>query len=176
MGKKHGVWFDLIDHISIHDQVIEQNKWLIKSGQDEYTYQRLKKDGIERLKQDIVFETHNGCQIEISKETLISNHNLHNGMTTYFRYNCLIPKKNYHLRYHAAHGTTYNPNAPWHDKPHKHEFDGKTQKIDVYSHDHRPTGDQKRTYTWKAYPVILTFLNHEDWPFVSEFLDEISAK
>jgi hypothetical protein len=55
MGKKHGVWFDLIDHISIHDQVIEQNKWLIKSGQDEYTYQRFKKDGIERLKQDIVF-------------------------------------------------------------------------------------------------------------------------
>jgi hypothetical protein len=104
------VWFDLIDHISIHDQVIEQNEWLIKSGQDEYKYQRLKKDGIERLKQDIIFETHNGCQIEISKETLISNHNPHNGMTTYFRYNCLISKKNYHLRYHAAHGTMYNPN------------------------------------------------------------------
>jgi hypothetical protein len=34
MGKKHGIWFDLIDHIAIHDEVIEQSSWQIKSGQD----------------------------------------------------------------------------------------------------------------------------------------------
>lgn len=97
MGKKHGIWFDLIDHIAIHDEVIEQSSWQIKSGQDEYNYQRIQKDGIDRLKQDIAFETNNGCSIEISKETLISIHNPHNGMTIYFRYNCLMPSKNYHL-------------------------------------------------------------------------------
>jgi hypothetical protein len=85
-----------------------------------------------------------------------------------------MPSKNYHLRYHSAHGTAYNPNAPWHDKPHRHEFDGKIQKIDVYSHDHRPKSDQGSKYTWKGYPVDLTFLENEDWPFVSEFLDEVS--
>ncbi len=105
MGKKHGIWFDLIDHIAIHDEVIEQSSWQIKSGQGEYNYQRIQKDGIDRLKQDIAFETNNGCSIEISKETLISIHNPHNGMTIYFRYNCLMPSKNYHLRYHSAHGT-----------------------------------------------------------------------
>lgn len=173
MGKKHGVWFDLFEHIAIHEDVIKQNRWQIKSGQEDYQYQRITKNGVERLKQDIAFETHNGCQVEISKETLISNHNSHLGTTTYFRYNCLLPFKNVHLRYHAAHGVSYNPNAPWHDKPHRHEFDGKTQKIDVYSFDHRPLTDQKKIYTWKQFPVALNFLNHEDWPFVSEFLDEI---
>lgn len=176
MGKKHGVWFDLFEHIAIHDEVIEQNLWQIKTGQDEYVYQRFIKNGAQKLKQDIKFVTHNGCSVEISKETLISIHNPHLGMTDDFRYNCLIPNKNYHLRYHAAHSKTHNPNAPWHDKPHRHEFDGKTQKIDVYSHDHRPTSDKKRAYTWNGHPVVLTFLEHEEWPFVSEFLEEISKK
>lgn len=174
MGRKHGIWFDLLDHIDIHDKVIEQNLWQIKSGKNEYDYQRIIKNGIEYLKQSISFETYNGCQIEISKEAILSNHNPLLGMTTYFRYNCLCSAKNYHLRYHASHGLAYNPNAPWHDKPHRHEFDGKIQKIDVYSHDHRPMSEQKRTYTWRNYPVILTFLEHEDWPFVSEFLDEVT--
>lgn len=174
MSKKHGVWFDLLDHIAIHDEVIEQNLWQIKNGQDQYDYKRMSVNGIERIKQDIAFETYNGCQIEISKETLVSSHNPHLGMTSHFRYNCLIPASNFHLRYHAAHGFLYNSNAPWHDKPHRHEFNGKVQKIDIYSHDHRPLQDQKRSYTWKSFPVVLNFLNHEDWPFVSEFLDEIS--
>lgn len=176
MGNKHGVWFNLFEHIAIHDNVIKQNQWQIKSGQDEYRYLLIEKNGVKKLKQEITFETYNNCHIEISKETLISNHNPANGMTSSFSYNCLKLSSKYHLRYHAAHGVTYNPNAPWHDKPHRHEFDGKVQRIDVYSYDHRPKSDQGRSYTWKGYPVLLNFLDHEDWPFISEFLEEVSRK
>ncbi len=174
MGKKHGIWFDLIGHLTIHENVLNQYLWLISTDETEYTVRRFSDINQNKLGQKISFETTNGFFIDISKEVHISSHDPKIGMTGAFSYNCLSLKTKFHLGYHSAHGATYNPNAPWHDKPHRHEFDGKIQKIDVYSHDHRPKSDQGRRYTWKGCPVVLTFLDHEDWPFVSEFLDEVS--
>jgi hypothetical protein len=50
------------------------------------------------------------------------------------------------------------------------------QKIDVYSFDHRPKVDQGHSYTWKRLMVVLKFLDHEECPFASEFLDEVSSQ
>jgi hypothetical protein len=174
MGKKHGIWFDLVEHITIHDKVIENYAWLIKSEHRGYDYQRYEKNGTSLLKQIISFETYNDCVVSIAKEAIISTNNTPSVMTLDFSYNCHRPKHNYHLRYHSPHGQTYNHNSPWHDRIHRHEFDGKVQRIDVFSFDHRLKADLGRKYSWKTYPVVLNFLDHEDWPHVSEFLDEVS--
>ena len=174
MGQKHGVWFDLSTHLAIHNDVIKKFSWLIQSGDTEYKISNLNEKGQDKVKHSISFESTNGYLINITKETLISSLDPESAMTVYFSYNCLSLKGDYHLRYHSAHSPVYNPNAPWHDKPHRHEFDGKKKVIDIYSHDHRPKKDQFNKYTWKGYPVTLTFLENEDWPFVKEFLEEVS--
>lgn len=176
MGKKHGVWFDLSNHLAIHKDVI-QNKfsWLIRSGDTDYTIMKFHDKGHDKIKHSISFETINGYLVNITKETLISSHDPESAMTVDFSYNCLSLKGDYHLRYHSGHSPVYNPNAPWHDKPHRHEFDGNIQQIDIYSHDHRPAKDLLKKYTWKGYPVDLTFLGHENWHYVSQFLDEVAA-
>lgn len=174
MGTKHGVWFDLAKHLAIHSSVIQKFNWFIRSGASTYNIQRFKKKEDEIIKHSILFETKNGYQVEIAKETLISPHDDSIAMTVNFSYNCIKKSETYHLRYHSAHSNAYNPNAPWHDKPHRHELNGLTKTIDVYSHDHRPIKDKNLRYSWKGYPVKLIFLNHEEWPFISEFLDEVS--
>ncbi len=174
MGTKHGVWFDLAKHLAIHNSVINQFSWLIQSGQTSYSIQRFQNKGNTIINHSISFETTNGYQVGIIKDTLVSLHDPTSAMTVNFSYNCRKQSTNFHLRYHSAHSSTYNPKAPWHDKPHRHEFDGKQKNIEIYSHDHRPKKDQLNKYTWKGFPVTLTFLENEDWPFVSEFLEEVS--
>lgn len=174
MGKKHGVWFDLAAHLAIHKDVLNKFSWLSKSTENKYSIMNFTENGCDKLKHSIIFETTNGFIVNISKETLISKHDPTSAMTVDFAYGCMGVIRPYHLRYHAAHSIDYNPVSPWHNKPHRHEFDGKTQKIDIYSHDHRATKDQNKKYTWKNSPVNLTFLEHEDWPFISEFLEEVS--
>jgi hypothetical protein len=175
VGKKHGVWFDLSSHLAIHTDVIRKFSWLIKSGDQTYKLDRFTSKGNEIIKHTISFETTNGYSVNISKETIVSPHDKDSAMTVDFSYNCFNHKTKYHLRYHSAHNNTYNPTSPWHDKPHRHEFDGKTKKIDIYSHDHRPPKDQNMKYNWQGVPVALNFLEHEEWPFISEFLDEVSG-
>lgn len=176
MGKKHGVWFDLSTHLAIHTDVIKKFSWLIKSGEQVYNLERFHSKGTQVLKHTISFESTNGYLVNISKETMMSPHDQDSAMTVAFSYNALSTNSDKHLRYHSAHSNTYNPNSPWHDKPHRHEFDGSTKNIDIYSHDHRPKKDQKLKYTWKDKAVVLSFLDHEDWPFVSEFLDEVAGQ
>ena len=48
----------------------------------------------------------------------------------------------YELMYHPDDSRRYNPMAPWHTKPHKHEFDGKIQRIHIYSDEHRPLSER----------------------------------
>ena len=41
MGKKHGIQFDLIDHLAIHTKVLKDRDWLIKSGDREYKVEKI---------------------------------------------------------------------------------------------------------------------------------------
>jgi len=174
MGNKHGIWFDLSTHLAIHKDVIEKFDWLILSGDRQYSTMQFSDRGNEKIKHFISFTTTNGYLIRITKETLVSKFDTFSAMTVDFNYGCTELSSNYHLRYHSPHCVEYNPNAPWHNKHHRHEFDGKIKRIDIYSFDHRPEKDRKKKYTWKGFPVELHFLNNEDWPFVSEFLEEVS--
>lgn len=173
---KHGVWFNLTKHIQIHNDVIEQYGWLIKSGEQGYRINstHLEDGGIE-LTHKITFTTHDDYRVQIFKWTQLSEeYPPQYGLTVRFRYNCLSLKSSYRLMYHSAHSKIYNARAPWHFRPHRHEFDGQVAKISVYSDDFRPEGERDRKYTWKDFPAELEFLGHENWPFVSEFLEEVS--
>ena len=174
MGTKHGEWFDLTKHLQIHTDVISDYNWLIKAGQNSYTVNSIDLGDSLEITHEIKFETHNGYGIEIFKRAQTSTEKPPKyGLTEMFRYNCFSKKSDYHLMYHSNHSEKYNPNAPWHLRPHRHEFDGKIQKLSVYSKDFRPAEERKRKYTLKDCPVDLTFLEHEDWPHVKEFLDEV---
>ena len=158
MGKKHGVWFDLSAHLAIHNDVINKFSWLIKDyDNNQYSLLKFQDKGFDKIKHSISFKTTNGFRIDIIKETIISKHSSESAMTVGFAYNCLGLNTDYHLMYHSSHDVTYNPNAPWHDKSHRHEFDGKVKKIDIYSYDHRIEKDQSRRYTWKGRSVNLNF-------------------
>ena len=174
MGHKHGIWFDLFDHIAIHKEVIDQNLWQIKSGQTQYVLNRFNKNGFAFLKHSIEFKTINGCEIKITKETKISKDDPTLAVTKEFSFNCISKNGENQLRYHSPHSEDYVKENPWHNKHHRHEFDGKLQKIRIYSFDHRPEKDRTKKYTWKGFPVELHFSDNEDWPFISEFLDEVS--
>ncbi|MCY4643187.1 MAG: hypothetical protein OXB88_01070, partial [Bacteriovoracales bacterium] len=92
-----------------------------------------------------------------------------------FGYNCLSKSNSTRLlQYHSPHIDKYQKSTPWHDKAHRHEFIGKTQKIDIYSTDHRPKNERYKRYYWDDGPVRLNFLDHENWPHVHEFLREVS--
>lgn len=124
---------------------------------------------------EVKFVTIKDLAVEIQKRTTASSEFPPKyGLTTYFNYRCIDPNSKHQIMYHCSHSDNFNPNAPWHFKPHRHEFDGTVQKIDVYGDDFRPIGERGRKYTWKGFPVILNFLGHENWPFVSEFLQEVS--
>lgn len=178
MGDKHGVWFDLVDHITIHKKVLDIFSWLIKSGDTEYDVQKiLRGNKAVEISHDASFYTHNGFYVDIKKRTELSSETPPRfGMTVFFSYNCFKAIGNEKvLQYHSAHSSSYNPMAPWHNKPHRHFFDGNEQKVEIYSHDHRPLSEKLKKYTWAKGSVELQFLNHENWPYIKEFLDEVSS-
>lgn len=177
MGKKHGVRFDLVDHLAIHSKVIKDYYWLIESGDTDYNIKKIDHGTHLEFFHEAKFKTTNGFNIEISKHTISSSENPpESGITVGFSYDCLIGKTNERfLHYHSPHSKVFNNNAPWHDKPHRHFFDGTTQNIEVYSYDHRPLSDKFKKYFWEHGPIRLTFLDHENWPFISEFLEEVSV-
>ena len=177
MGKKHGVWFDLLDHLAIHTKVLLDFNWLIKSGNSTYVVNTINHKSHIEITHEAKFYTTNGYYVEIAKETISSNENPPKyGMTVSFSYDCFKEDtKEKFLQYHSPHTPIYNTNAPWHDKPHRHKFTGKIQSVDVYSFDHRPLNDRMRKYSWEKGPVHLVFLGHEEWPFISEFLKEIAS-
>ncbi len=172
---KHGIWFDLFDHLKIHDEVIDQYSWLVASGDTGYTIDKVQNGKSYDIYHSISFQTTNNCNIRIDKTTATTDEAAPtHGLTTSFSYNCIKQDRTYELMYHSAHSRRYNPLAPWHTKPHKHEFDGKIQRIHIYSEEHRPLSERGRKYTWKNFPVEMKFLGNSDWPFVSEFLNEVS--
>ena len=174
MGTKHGVWFDLLDHLAIHKQVLNRFDWMIKSGAKDYSIVRIDHKSHSEIGNEIEFTTVNDFKVKISKKTITSSEKPPKfGKTNYFSYNCFEVKGIYRLQYHSAHDFTYNPNSPWHDRPHKHEYDSKIQKIDIYSFDHRPEADRNKKYYNKDGEIHINFLGHEDWPFISEFLQEV---
>jgi hypothetical protein len=174
MGKKHGIWFELLSHIAIHKKVIENYYWIISSGEREYKQTRFRRKGFEILKFQIEFETINGFEVKITKETRISKDDPTLAMTTDYSYSCMSKSNDTHIRYHSPHDEDYLVDSPWHNKHHRHEFDGVIQKIDIYSYDHRPEKYKFKKYTWKGYPAHVKFLDHEEWPFISEFLKEVA--
>lgn len=175
MGTKHGIWFDLRRHLSIHKQVIKNYLWLIKSGETEYRTGAIKKDGTHYLTHEIKFHTTNGYLVEVFKSTIVSKKaSPELGLTYEFGYNCIQEDGDYKLQYHSAHSSAFNPKSPWHHVPHRHEFIGNTQKVDVYLYDDRPKDQRQKKYKWSGGKVELNYLDHQDWPFVSEFLDEVS--
>ena len=176
MGSKHGEWFDLANHLSIHSEVIELFQWLIKSGDREYTVTPSTEKGSRIIRHHIKFETINGFVIDISKKTRLSSQkDPKYGLTFVFSYNCFDLKGKPVLQYHSPHGYEFNPLAPWHHKPHRHEYVGKIQKVDVYSFDDRPKDQKTKKYTWgdDQDKVELNYTDSYDWPFVKEFLDEV---
>lgn len=175
MGKKHGIWFELSSHIAIHKKVIENYNWIIRSGETEYTQTRFQRKGFEILKFSIEFETINGFEVKITKETKISKNDPTLAMTSDYSYNCISKTNSNHIRYHFPHDEDYLAESPWHNKHHKHDFNGAIQKIDIYSFDHRPEKHKFKKYSWKGFPAQVKFLDNEDWPFVSQFLKEIAG-
>ena len=177
MGSKHGIWFDLSDHLTIHNKVIESYGWLIASGETKYRVGSVTKEGVELLTHDIKFITTNGYIVEIFKSTILSGKGVNPrlGLTHQFSYNCIHEHGDYKLQYHSFHSKVFNHLAPWHHLPHRHEIKGKRQIVDVYSHDDRPEKLQHKKYTWPGGYIELAYLKHTDWPFVSEFLDEVSG-
>lgn len=175
MGQKHGVWFDLLDHLAIHTKVLSSYSWLVKSGDDKYTLKTINHGTHLEISHEASFYTNNGFYVEIAKRTISSSEKPPKyGMTKSFSYDCFDKnKKEKVLQYHSPHSTSYNSNAPWHDKPHRHIFIGNQQFIEIYSFDHRPLNDRLKKYSWEKGSINLLFLGHEDWPFVSEFLEEV---
>lgn len=174
-GKKHGRWFELDKHLQIHSDVLESYSWMIKSGENKYRVTSTRGESGIIIYHDIKFVTLKDFTVEIQKRTSTSGEfPPEYGLTTFFNYRCSDLNSPLRIMYHSTHQDLFNPNAPWHFKPHRHEFDGTTQKIDIYSDDFRPRTERNRKYTWKGYPVILNFLGHENWPFISEFLEEVS--
>ena len=176
MGKKHGIQFDLIDHLAIHTKVLKDRDWLIKSGDREYKVEKIDHTTHLEFVHEAKFVTNNGYYVEILKRTISSSENPpRSGITSWFSYDCFKEEsKDRILHYHSPHSKIFNANAPWHDKHPRHYFDGAIQKVDVYSFDHRPKSDHLKKYTWDGGSIKLTFLGHEDWPFISQFLDEVS--
>jgi hypothetical protein len=172
---KHGIWFDLYDHIKIHDDVLQQYQWLIARGQTEYLVENVTSRDGQEIEHSLNCVTTNGHQLQILKTTITSQEMVPlYGLTASFSYNCFKINGHYELRYHSAHSKIYNSMAPWHSSPHRHEFDGKVKNIEIYSKDFRPLNERKNNHTWKGHPVKLVFLEHENWPFISEFLEEVS--
>ena len=179
MGSKHGQWFPLGSHLSIHKNVIESfADWLIKSGDKKYNIKNfVGGDGVRYISHQIKFITTNGFLVEIKKKTKLSSEKTPKyGLTFSFSYNCFDLNKKPVLQYHSAHSPVFNPLTPWHHKPHRHEYVRQVQKVDVYSFDDRPKDQKRSKYTWgeNQDPVELNYLESYDWPFVKEFLDEVS--
>lgn len=173
---KHGRWFDLDKHLQIHTDVIESFSWLIKTGDHKYKVTSAKNDSGIIIFHYLKFISLKDFSIEIQKRTLTSSEFPPKyGLTTYFNYSCIDLNSKFQIMYHCSHSEKFNPNAPWHFKPHRHEFDGKIQKINIYASDFRPLEERDRKYIWKGFPVVLNFSNNENWPFVSEFLEEVST-
>lgn len=176
MGSKHGEWFDLVDHLAIHEDVIDSFQWLIKSGDREYSVSNLGGHGSKYIFHQIKFFTINNFFVEIKKKTELSDEKIPRyGLTQAFSYNCFDLKNIPVLQYHSAHSTKFNPMAPWHHKPHRHAYDGKVQRIEVYSFEDRPKDQRNAVYTWEKGKIELSYLDHYEWPFVKEFLDEVST-
>ncbi|MCY4645222.1 MAG: hypothetical protein OXB88_11450 [Bacteriovoracales bacterium] len=176
-GTKHANLLDFDRYFEIHFNVIKKFHWIIKSGDRSY---RIDSDFDENAKKevkfDINFNTVNNYHIEIFKIAQITTLGIKKLVKTKsFTYNCFqkIDHKKI-LQYHSPHAFIYFPKSPWHNRVHRHEFIGRTQKIDIYSTDHRPQSEKRNRYTWKEGPVRLNFLGHENWPHVHEFLQEVS--
>ncbi|MCY4644391.1 MAG: hypothetical protein OXB88_07210 [Bacteriovoracales bacterium] len=177
MGKKHEKWLDFDRYFDIHFNVLKKFDWLIESGDRLYkTGQDFNKYFAKEVNLQAVFKSTNKYQVKISKTAKINTEsNRKVAKTTSFSYNCirLMDAKKL-LQYHSPHSIEYKKNNPWHNHSHRHEFIGTTQKIDVYSTDHRPQNEKRNRYYWKEAPINLNFLGHENWPHVHEFLQEVS--
>lgn len=176
MGSKHGEWFNLQRHMSIHNEVLLSFGWFIKgNNKTQYQVSRELRGDELYLIHNTAFETTNNFSIFIKKATLLSSENPPKyGLTKRFSYNALSQNSGHKIQYHSAHSHAFNPLAPWHDKPHRHEFVGKIQKIQVYSDDNRPVEERLKAYSWEHGNIELTYLSHQNWPFVKEFLDEVA--
>lgn len=177
MGSKHGQWFLLEKHLSIHSTVLQSFDWLIKEGDRKYQIDFEVQSNKKYITHLAKFKTQNDFLIKIEKVTLLSSENSPKyGKTDSFSYNC-IGKNGYKLQYHSPHSYVFNLEAPWHHEYHRHEIIGKVQKIDVYSEDVRNEDERKRKLTWgiEKQKVELNYLNHQEWPFIKEFLDEVSS-
>ncbi|MCY4644394.1 MAG: hypothetical protein OXB88_07225 [Bacteriovoracales bacterium] len=177
MGKKHGSWLNLDRYLKIHLNVIKKFDWLIGSGEQSYTTNsKIDQKNTQKIELHIKFNTINNYLIKIWKRAIINKINgLQLARTDLFGYNCFKNSdKKKALQYHSQHEDEYKKNLPWHNRPHRHEFIGTTQKIDVYSIDHRPQNEKLNRYTWEEGHVKLHFLGHENWPHVHEFLQEVS--
>ena len=174
MRSKHGQWFEYDRYIAIHENVINDYQWLIQSGDTQYKINKIKSGKrLQELKFEIKFTTSNRFMIYITKRAEVSPKQT-KVRTSFFSYHC--QKLGYQLRYDSAHDETYNPNAPWHNHPHRHEIKDNSQKINIYGDDHRPKSDKsRRSYTSEGKRVTIEFLGHKNWPHVKEFLDEVNG-
>lgn len=174
---KHGEWFDYHLYFKIHDEVISQFDWLIESGDREYRVTTLEEKGHINYYFRIKFSTRHSNTIKITKRAITNNILTPTKIkTTHFSYNYFAD--DLILQYHSVHDQKYKSTWPWHDKIHRHRYERDTRIIQVYSDDHRPNLDKRKKYPWsesgRKGDVQLEFLGHEDWPHVSEFLEEIS--
>lgn len=175
-GKKHGQWFDHDRHFKIHDDVIREFGCRIGLDNLEYQVTGEKEQSYITYEFKIIFPTSHGS-IKITKRAITNNILPPTKIkTTHFSYNYLAHDLT--LQYHSSHGSEYESNSPWHNKPHRHKYERDTRIIQVYSDDHRPNLDKRKKYPWsesgRKGETQLEFLGHKNWPHVSEFLEEIS--
>ena len=175
MGSKHSQWFEYERYIAIHEKVIMIYRFLIKSGDTQYRIEKIQEVGgrLKELQFKIKFLTTNGFKVSITKSADVSPDQT-KVITSSFSYNCQKQDDQFRLRYDSAHSETYNPQAPWHNHPHRHEIIGNSSKIGIYyDNDRRPELDKSQKYTWEGKKVEIELLGEDDWPHISEFLSEV---
>lgn len=179
---KHGRWFPFIEHIRIHDEVLEKYTYLMVSP-IEYSFDYIQEDILRHF---VEFEfLHNAYKIKIEKHSKLKRKKdsrtgqlePFEALTVYYNYVARNSGKGHHLRYCSPHESFYNSELPWHHKHHKHESTLKTSEtVSIFDDDDRPSPDQSNNQLHlNGKSINIRYLGKTDWPNVSDFLKEVSG-
>ena len=175
---KHGIWFDFPRYIQIHRSVL--SGWTSCMVTPASYTERIS-ENILTLNVSFQF-TIDGYEVHVHKLgnitfTIDSNGAKipHQVKTESFGYAAFNQAKGHSIRICSPHEYSYNPNYPWHNKPHRHDRDNSGEVITIYSEDDRPFRDKiKFGHKYLSGGKIIKIqYTQETWSHLSEFYLEV---